>query len=80
MLSYIVQSAITFYGSTGIYKTTHKSGLWSLLEELNNVLKDKKYLIKVIILIKIILIYYKINYIFIKISRYYDIKIWLKSF
>lgn len=48
MLSYIVQSAIIFYGSTGIYKTTHKSGLWSLLEELNNVLKDKKYLIKVI--------------------------------
>lgn len=41
-----LQSAITFYGSTGIYKTTHKSGLWSLLEELNNVLKDKKYLIK----------------------------------
>ncbi|OAD60119.1 Methionine--tRNA ligase, cytoplasmic [Eufriesea mexicana] len=41
-----LQPAIAFYGSTGIYKTTQKSCLWSLLEKLNNELKDSKYLIK----------------------------------
>ncbi|CAL7944853.1 unnamed protein product [Xylocopa violacea] len=41
-----LQPAIAFYGSTGTYKSKHKSCLWSLLKELNNALKDKKYLIK----------------------------------
>lgn len=41
-----LQPAVAFYGSTGIYKTSQKSCLWSLLKELNNALKDKQYLIK----------------------------------
>ncbi|XP_076766994.1 methionyl-tRNA synthetase 1 [Xylocopa sonorina] len=41
-----LQPAIAFYGNTGTYKSKHKSCLWSLLKELNNALKDKKYLIK----------------------------------
>ncbi|KAK2583490.1 hypothetical protein KPH14_009453 [Odynerus spinipes] len=41
-----LQPAITFYGSTGTYKTASKSCLWSLLNEVNNALKDKMYLIK----------------------------------
>ncbi|KAK9300686.1 hypothetical protein QLX08_006719 [Tetragonisca angustula] len=41
-----LQPAIALYGSTGIYKTSQKSCLWSLLKELNNALKDKQYLIK----------------------------------
>ncbi|XP_033314964.1 methionyl-tRNA synthetase 1 isoform X1 [Bombus vancouverensis nearcticus] len=41
-----LQPAIAFYGNTGIYKTTQKSCLWSLLRELNNALEDKQYLIK----------------------------------
>ncbi|KAI4504802.1 hypothetical protein M0802_000352 [Mischocyttarus mexicanus] len=41
-----LQPAITYYGTTGIYKTDSNSCLWSLLSEVNNALKDKMYLIK----------------------------------
>ncbi|XP_076664866.1 methionyl-tRNA synthetase 1 isoform X3 [Andrena cerasifolii] len=41
-----LQPAIVYYGTTGTYKTTHKSCLWSLLKELDDELKHKKYLIK----------------------------------
>lgn len=41
-----LQPAIISYGTTGAYKTASKSCLWSLLNELNNALKNKMYLIK----------------------------------
>ncbi|KAG7204594.1 hypothetical protein KM043_005013 [Ampulex compressa] len=41
-----LQRAIIHYGSTGTYKTSQSSCLWSLLKELNDALKGKTYLIK----------------------------------
>ncbi|XP_076249533.1 methionyl-tRNA synthetase 1 [Calliopsis andreniformis] len=41
-----LQPAIVYYNNTGTYKTTHRSCLWSLLKELNDVLKHNKYLVK----------------------------------